>query len=197
MPDSVAASTDFGNERGNAPTNRLAGGTSARTESLSAIRRPHFRHARARVHDGTKETPDRRGILFLCVANSARSQLAEGIANRLAPPDVEIYSAGASPARISSYAIRVLAEIGIDASGQYSKPIEAIPLERVGTVITLCAEEVCPTVPVRVQRLHWPLPDPSGAGVLENDVLSGYRRVRDELVSRLTAYFKTEVAAAD
>jgi len=140
---------------------------------------------------------ERRGILFLCVANSARSQIAEGIANRLAPPEVEIYSAGSSPARISSYAIRVLAEIGIDASHQYSKPIEAVPLERVATVITLCAEEVCPTVPVRVKRLHWPLADPSAAGVLEGDVLAGYRRVRDELWSRLSAYFKTQAGAAD
>src|SRR4030095_1241736 len=103
------------------------------------------------------------------------------IAHCVWPPDTEIYSAGSSPARISSYAIRVLAEIGIDASHQYSKPIEAVPLERIAAGITLCAEEVCPTVPVRVERLHWPLADPSGASVLDGDVLAGYRRVRDEL----------------
>jgi arsenate reductase len=127
--------------------------------------------------------------LFLCVANSVRSQIAEGIANRLAPAEVEVYSAGSSPARISSYAIRVLGEIGIDASGQYAKPIEAIPLDRIATVITLCIEEVCPVVPAEVQRLHWPIVDPSGAGVLEADVLDSYRRVREELWSRLSTYF--------
>jgi arsenate reductase len=149
------------------------------------------------VHDGSTQVSAARGILFLCVANSARSQIAEGIANRLAPPEVEIYSAGSSPSRISSYAIRVLAEIGIDATRQYSKPIEAIPLERIGTIITLCAEEVCPMVAARVERLHWPLADPSGGGVLEDDVLGGYRRVRDELWSRLTAYFETQTRPAD
>jgi arsenate reductase len=125
----------------------------------------------------------------LCVANSVRSQLAEGIANRLAPADVEIYSAGSSPSRISSYVIRVLAEIGIDASAQYSKPIESIPFDRIKTVITLCADEVCPTVPAQVERLHWPLADPSAAGVLESDVVEAYRSVRDDLWSRLSAFF--------
>jgi arsenate reductase len=134
-------------------------------------------------------TPKRPGILFLCVANSVRSQIAEGIANRLAPADVEIYSAGSSPARISSYAVRVLGEIGVDAAGQYAKPIEAIPLERIGTVITLCAEEVCPALPGDVERLHWPLSDPSSSGVLEADVVESFRRVRDDLWSRLSAYF--------
>jgi len=154
------------------------------------VRRPRIPGAReARVHDPEPQASAPRGILFLCVANSARSQIAEGIGNRLAPADVEIYSAGASPSRISSYAIRVLAEIGIDATHQYSKPIEAIPLERIGTVITLCAEQVCPTVPPRVQRLHWPIADPSGMSVLEADVLVGYRRVRDELWSRLSSFF--------
>jgi arsenate reductase len=133
--------------------------------------------------------PSPRGVLFLCVANSVRSQIAEGIANRLAPAEVEIYSAGSSPARISSYAVRVLAEIGIDATGQYAKPIEAIPLDRIGTVITLCAEEVCPTLRVQAQRLHWPLADPSSVGVLEADLYDAYRRLRDELWLRLSEYF--------
>ena len=147
------------------------------------------------MHDDAQRS-ERPGILFLCVANSARSQIAEGIANRLAPPQVEIYSAGASPSRISSYAIRVLAEIGIDASHQYSKGIEAVPLERIATIITLCAEEICPPVPAEIERLHWPIADPSAASVLDQDVLGGYRRIRDELWSRLTAYFQSAARAA-
>jgi arsenate reductase len=132
--------------------------------------------------------------LFLCVANSARSQIAEAIANRLAPEDVEIYSAGSSPARISSYALRVLAEIGIDASHQFAKPIEAIPRERVGTVITLCAEEVCPVFPGHVERLHWPLQDPMG--ITEQEVLEAYRRIRDQLMERLEEFFAAHEPAA-
>jgi arsenate reductase (thioredoxin) len=140
--------------------------------------------------------PRRPGILFLCVANSVRSQIAEGLANRLAPPDVEIYSAGSSPARISAYAVHVLEEVGIDATGQYSKPIEAIPHDRIGTVITLCADEVCPVFPADVTRLHWPLADPTSVATSQEDVLAGFRRIRDELSTRLQRFFASYVRDA-
>ena len=85
-----------------------------------------------------------RHILFLCVANSARSQMAEGIARSLAPPGVKVSSAGSSPASVRPQAIQVLKEIGIDISGHQSKGLDSIDAGSVDAVITLCAEEVCP-----------------------------------------------------
>ena len=84
------------------------------------------------------------GILFLCVANSARSQMAEGIARSLAPAHVRIGSAGSRPTRVRPEAIAVLREIGIDISGHRSKAVSEIPPDGIDTVITLCDEEECP-----------------------------------------------------
>ena len=99
-------------------------------------------------------------ILFLCVANSARSQLAEGIARSLAPPEVRISSAGSVPTTVRPQAIAALREIGIDASAQTSTGIDDV--ERpVDAVVTLCAEEVCPVWLEDAFRLHWRLPDMS------------------------------------
>ena len=128
----------------------------------------------------------RRGILFLCVANSARSQMAEGIARLLAPEGVEIHSAGSSPATIHPLAVEALGEIDVDAAGQRSKGIDEVPQEEIGTVITLCAEEVCPVFPDGVRKLHWPMRDPAAEG------LEGFREVRDEIRRRLELLFKEE-----
>ncbi|MBX3461252.1 MAG: arsenate reductase ArsC [Planctomycetes bacterium] len=122
-------------------------------------------------------------ILFMCVQNSARSQLAEGIARKYAPPGVKISSAGSSPAFVRPQAIEALAEIGIDASTHTSKTVADIDAESVDAVITLCAEEVCPVFPRQVAKFHWPLPDPAGGG------MEAFRQVRDELVLRLAALF--------
>ena len=124
-------------------------------------------------------------ILFLCVANSARSQIAEALARRLAPPGVKVYSAGSEPGRINPLAVRVLAEIGVDASGQFSKGLDAIPTVDVDTVVTLCAEEVCPVFPGRVSRVHWPLPDPAAVQGDDEVRLTAFRAVRDELERRI------------
>ncbi|MEJ2152459.1 MAG: arsenate reductase ArsC [Gemmatimonadota bacterium] len=123
-------------------------------------------------------------ILFLCVANSARSQMAEGLARSMTDPGVEIYSAGSKPTVVHPLAIRAMAEIGIDLSTQRSKPIDEVPLERVGIVVTLCAEEVCPVLP-GIESHHWPLPDPAAATGGEDDRLATFREVRDEIRTRL------------
>jgi protein-tyrosine-phosphatase len=130
-----------------------------------------------------------RHILFLCVANSARSQLAEGIARSLAPPGVKISSAGSSPASIRPQAIRVLNEIGIDISGHRSKGLDSIDAGSVDAVITLCAEEVCPVFLGKAHRLHWGLPDPAAAIGNEETRLNAFRSVRDELLRRLKILF--------
>ena len=130
-----------------------------------------------------------RHVLFLCVANSARSQMAEGIARSLAPAGVRISSAGSSPSRVNPLAIRALDEIGIDIRGQRSKSVDVIPPEGVEAVISLCAEEVCPVFLGKARRFHWGLPDPAGASGTEEERLQAFRNVRDELRRRLSILF--------
>ncbi len=124
-------------------------------------------------------------ILFLCVANSARSQMAEGLARHLFGDAAHVQSAGSVPWRVHPLAIQALAEIGIDISGQRSKSVDEIDLSDVDVVITLCADEVCPVVPRRTKQLHWPLPDPAAATGDDDTRLQHFREVRDELRKRL------------
>ncbi len=128
-------------------------------------------------------------MLFLCVANSARSQMAEGIARSLAPPSVKVSSAGSRPSQLNPLAVNALAEIGIDISGQRSKGVSEIPPGDVDAVITLCAEESCPVWLGKATRLHWGLPDPAHAGATAAERLQAFRDVRDELRRRLGAVF--------
>jgi thioredoxin type arsenate reductase len=128
-------------------------------------------------------------ILFLCVANSARSQIAEGLARRIAPSGVRVYSAGSEPGTINPLAVRVLAEAGVDTAGQRSKGLDAVPLDEIDLVVTLCAEEVCPLFPRPVRTLHWPLPDPAKVSGTEAVRLAAFRAVRNELAARLPALF--------
>ncbi|MCM2334737.1 MAG: arsenate reductase ArsC [Anaeromyxobacteraceae bacterium] len=131
-----------------------------------------------------------RHLLFLCVANSARSQMAEGIARSLAPAGVTVSSAGSKPSRVNPLAIQALAELGLDIRGHFSKSVDSIPPEGVDVVITLCAEEECPVFLGKARRIHWGLPDPGGAGLGEAEKLQSFRDVRDELVRRLSAVFE-------
>jgi thioredoxin type arsenate reductase len=130
-----------------------------------------------------------RHILFLCVANSARSQMAEGIARSLAPKGVRVSSAGSSPASVRPQAIQVLNEIGIDISGHRSKGLDSIDAGSVDAVITLCAEEICPVFLGKAVRIHWGLPDPAGVTGTEETRLNAFRTVRDELRRRLKVLF--------
>ena len=127
-----------------------------------------------------------KGVLFLCVANSARSQMAEGIARVLLPAGVKVYSAGSRPTRVRPEAVAVCQEIGIDISSHSSKAVSEIPTDEVDTVITLCAEEECPVFLGQARRLHWGLPDPAGVTGSEAGRLAAFRRVRDELRRRIT-----------
>ena len=124
-------------------------------------------------------------ILFLCVANSARSQMAEGLARKYFGDKALVQSAGSRPSRVNPLAIRALAEIGIDISRHRSKSVDEIDPSSVDTVITLCAEEVCPVYLGRAERLHWPLPDPAGPNGTEDEQLQKFRDVRDEIDRRL------------
>ena len=124
------------------------------------------------------------GLLFLCVANSARSQMAEGLARAHFGDRVRVQSAGSEPSAVSPLALAALSEVGIDISGQWSKSVAQIDAGSVDVVITLCAEEVCPVFPRRVRHVHWPLPDPS-AGPSFDRPMDAFRDVRDELARRI------------
>ena len=127
-------------------------------------------------------------ILFLCVANSARSQLAEGLAKSIFGNRAEIESAGSQPSgKVQPFAVVALKEIGIDITANTSKSIPDLApdfLESLDYVITLCAEEVCPILPSRTaKKLHWPIPDP--AGVPEDEKLAAFRSARDSIQQKL------------
>ena len=127
--------------------------------------------------------PSPRSILFLCVANSARSQMAEGLARAKFGDRVRVQSAGSEPSRVNPLAIEALHEVGIDISTHTSKSVDTIEPASVDLVITLCADEVCPIGLAGVPRLHWPLPDPAGA----NGSIERFREARDEIARRLDA----------
>jgi protein-tyrosine-phosphatase len=133
-----------------------------------------------------------KGILFLCVANSARSQMAEGIARSIAPPGTKVWSAGSNPTSVRTEAIAVLQEIGIDISSARSKSVAEIPAAEVDTVVTLCAEEQCPVFAGKVRRLHWGLPDPAAVVGSEAKRLSAFRKARDELRRLIAVLFRLD-----
>jgi arsenate reductase len=122
-------------------------------------------------------------ILFLCVANSARSQMAEGLARDIFGEQAEVLSAGSHPASINPHAVEAMAEVGIDITDQYSKSVEAIDPSGLDLVITLCAEEVCPILPRQVQRLHWPIADPAARS--PGEPLTRFRIARDLIQEKI------------
>jgi arsenate reductase (thioredoxin) len=135
-------------------------------------------------------------ILFLCVANSARSQMAEGLGRMIFGDRAEVRSAGSQPSRVNPYAIEVMTEIGVDLTGHTSKSVDAIDPATVDTVITLCAEEVCPAFLGRARRLHWPIPDPASPdpSIARDEMLHRFRAARDTIRGKLEAFAATELA---
>lgn len=128
-----------------------------------------------------------RSILFLCVANSARSQMAEGLARKRFGARVAVQSAGSEPSRVNPYAVEVMAEVGVDLGTHHSKSVQSIDPAGVGTVITLCAEEVCPVFLGAARRLHWPVADPATKDTTlpRAEMLARFRTARDAIDARL------------
>lgn len=126
-------------------------------------------------------------ILFLCVANSARSQMAEGLGKVILGKTASVSSAGSLPAKeVNPIAIKVMAEKGFNVSNQRPKSIERFDLKNFDLIITLCAEEICPVTPRQVKVLHWPLPDPARPGLTAIEQLLNFREIRDELHKRIS-----------
>lgn len=135
-------------------------------------------------------------ILFLCVANSARSQLAEGLAKSIFSERANIQSAGSNPSgHVQALAVEVLKESGIDITANWSKSIDQLPLEflaKLDYVVTLCSEEVCPVLPSKAKKLHWPIPDPAFAP--DNQKIKAFRDARDEIKKRLTEWNAEQIS---
>ncbi len=133
-------------------------------------------------------------VLFLCVHNSARSQLAEGLLRSMAGDRFEVYSAGSDPTRPHPFALRVLQDEGIDISSLHSKSVAEFLDKPVDYVITLCAEEVCPILPGNATRFHWPLPDPAAVDGDSEAQLEAFRQTAAELKRRLGEFIATSSA---
>jgi arsenate reductase len=135
-------------------------------------------------------------VLFLCTHNSARSQMAEGLLRQLGGAGVEVASAGTEARGVNPLAVRAMAEIGIDLRGHASKTLERFVGERWDDVITVCdsANESCPVFPGARRRLHWSFDDPSAATGDEEQRLAVFRRVRDEIRTRIETWLVERAA---
>lgn len=129
----------------------------------------------------------RRRVLFLCTHNSARSQMAEGLLRSLAADRFEVFSAGTEATAVRPLAAVVMAELGIDVSGQSSKTFERYLRQPFDIVITVCdqANATCPVFPGARERRHWSFPDPSQASGSDEEQLAVYRQVRDAIRARI------------
>ena len=124
-------------------------------------------------------------ILFLCVANSARSQIAEGLAKAMLGSNHNIQSAGSIPSgKVHPHAIATMKDIGIDLSDHYSKSTDDLDdnfLENLDYAITLCAEELCPVLPDSVNSLHWMNEDPANENYTELQLQNSFMTTRENI----------------
>jgi len=128
-----------------------------------------------------------QSVLFLCVANSARSQMAECLARDLFDDSITVQSAGSKPSHVNPFAIAAVGEIGLCMGGHVSKNINDIDPTGIDLVITLCAEEVCPVFYSKAKHLHWSLQDPDrkNENLSDAERLAHFCVTRDEIKSRL------------
>ncbi len=122
-------------------------------------------------------------ILFLCTGNSCRSQMGEGFMRHMAGNKFEVFSAGVEPTEVNPYAIKVMAETGIDISSHKSKSVNEFLQQEFNYVITVCdhAKQVCPVFPGQYERIHWDIEDPAHAEGSEQEKLAFFRKIRDEI----------------
>ncbi|HEX6129812.1 MAG TPA: arsenate reductase ArsC [Candidatus Limnocylindria bacterium] len=139
-------------------------------------------------------TPRRVRVLFLCTHNSARSQMAEGLLRAAGGAGYKALSAGTEATRVRPEAIEVMAELGIDISGQASKTLEPFLGQPIDWLITVCdqAREACPTLPSVANQLHWSIPDPAAVEGPAEVRLAAFRAARDDLAARIQAFLSTD-----
>lgn len=136
--------------------------------------------------------PEKLQALILCTANSARSQMGEGLLRHLAGAAVDVYSAGRAPSQVNPFAIRAMQERGIDISDQRSEHLDRYLGREFDYVITVCdsAAESCPVFPGRAQRIHWSFPDPAAVAGDDCAVLRSFIDVRNGLEAKLSAWLE-------
>lgn len=136
----------------------------------------------------------KKRVLFLCTANSCRSQMAEGVANHFWGDRLDAFSAGTQASLVNATAIEVMKEIGIDISSHCSKNLSEFDGQVFDYVITLCgdANETCPLYIGGTKKTHIGFDDPAQAKGTNEEVLSEFRHVRDDIKEKLTAFFQAE-----
>ena len=135
-------------------------------------------------------TRSKHSVLFVCIHNSARSQMAEGLLRHEAGDRFEVFSAGTKPGQVRPEAIAVMRELGIDLSGHRSKHVDEFAGQAFDYVLTVCdnAKESCPIYPGHTNRLHRSFDDPAAVQGSEPDRLAVFRRVRDEIRNYLRTF---------
>lgn len=126
-------------------------------------------------------------ILFLCTGNSCRSQMAEGWGKHFGGDAVTVESAGIESHGKNPRAISVMAEAGVDISGQESTKVTDEMVNKADVIVTVCghADEHCPAVPASAKKIHWPLTDPAKATGSEEEIMAQFRATRDEVKERV------------
>jgi len=134
----------------------------------------------------------KRRVLFLCVHNSARSQMAEGLLRARAGDSFDVHSAGNAATAVRPLAVRAMAELGIDIGGQRSKSVDEYAGQRFDYAITVCddAKEACPYFPGAATQIHWRFDDPAAATGSEDERLAVFRRVRDEISEQIEGFVR-------
>ena len=139
---------------------------------------------------------NKKRVLFLCVGNSCRSQMAEGFLRAIASDKYDVYSAGVVSSGLSTNAVKVMSELGIDISVQKSKRVEEFTGQRFDYVITVCDSSENNPCPVFLgqsgKQFHWPFYDPAYATGDKEDVFETFRRVRDQITERIECFVKEE-----
>ena len=126
-------------------------------------------------------------VLFLCTGNSARSQMAEALLEHRSEHAIEARSAGSHPKTLHPNAVRVMAERGIDISGNTTKHLRRYARSHFGYVVTLCdkVRENCPEFPGEHATIHWSMPDPATEGSTDEETYPAFQRTADELETRV------------
>ena len=137
-------------------------------------------------------------VLFVCTGNSARSQIAEALLQRIGGPDFAVESAGTEPKGVNPLTIRVLAEAGIDWTDATSKSVDTFVGREFDYVITVCdrARQTCPVFPGSYDSLHWGLEDPAEVEGTDDERMAAFRRTYRELIQRIRPFVEVALRSA-